>query len=242
MEAFGMMYRKTALVEAHQFLPPHSIPEGCYQAGGTADASQGIGQWTLDTLEGSHTLRHGDYICIGTAGERWNVERAIFEATYEPSPDASPDSGETPNQADWDAFNALNQTLPLLCARDEKAILQALANHRRDSTSPSPSPAIVKEAGEVEQTRLLEWVLELAKRDVRREQTDFIGRMHQAMGDFQYACDEHPEGDWPEDARDEAGEALAGLAGLALAQLAMVGWSADPLAALSASNAAQVSK
>lgn len=76
-------YRKTALVEAEQFLPPHQVPRGCFQAGGIADVSAGHGEWKLKTLEGEHALRPGDYICTGPAGESWNVERAIFEATYE---------------------------------------------------------------------------------------------------------------------------------------------------------------
>lgn len=77
------MYRKTALVDAEQFLPPHSIPTGCYQRGTVADVSAGHGEWMLKTLEGEHGLRGGDYICTGPAGEKWNVERSIFEATYE---------------------------------------------------------------------------------------------------------------------------------------------------------------
>jgi hypothetical protein len=39
----------------------------------------------LQTLEGVHQLRDGDYICTGPKGEKWNVERSIFESTYEPA-------------------------------------------------------------------------------------------------------------------------------------------------------------
>ena len=88
-------YRKTALVDAEQFLPPHQTPAGCFQKGTVADVSAGHGEWMLKTLEGEHSLRGGDYICTGPAGEKWNVEQAIFEATYEP---AQP-SGEV-SQAD----------------------------------------------------------------------------------------------------------------------------------------------
>lgn len=80
---------------------------------------------------------------------------------------------------------------------------------------------------------LLEWIIELARRDIMREQTDFIGRMHQAMGDFEFACEHWGNGEVDEASRDDAGEALADLAGLALAQLAMVNNPDDPLAALS---------
>jgi hypothetical protein len=88
------MYRKTALVDAEQFLPPNSIPAGCYQAGGTADVSAGHGQWMLKTLEGEHSLRRGDYICTGPAGEKWNVAKDIFEATYELAALATPHVGD----------------------------------------------------------------------------------------------------------------------------------------------------
>lgn len=79
-------YRKIALVEAEQFLPPHQIPEGCYQKGTIGDVAQGHGEWYLKTLEAEHPLRFADYICIGVQGERWNVEKEIFEATYEEVP------------------------------------------------------------------------------------------------------------------------------------------------------------
>lgn len=34
------------------------------------------------TKEGKHYVREGDYICTGIEGERWNVEKNIFERTY----------------------------------------------------------------------------------------------------------------------------------------------------------------
>lgn len=91
-------------------------------------------------------------------------------------------------------------------------------------------PAEKAKAGEVvAMAPIVEWIVELARRDIMREQTDFIGRMHQAMGEFESICDDHPDGDFDEAVRDDAGEALAGLAGLALAQLAMVSEPSDPL-------------
>lgn len=70
-------YRKTALVEAEQFLPNEGkIPKGVFQP-------KGSHHWGLSTLEGIHELRDGDYICTGPGGEKWNVERSIFEKTYE---------------------------------------------------------------------------------------------------------------------------------------------------------------
>jgi hypothetical protein len=74
-----MKYRKTALVEAEQFLPADGkIPKGAFQA-------KGAQHWGLNTLEGIHELRDGDYVCTGPHGEQWNVKREIFEATYEPA-------------------------------------------------------------------------------------------------------------------------------------------------------------
>lgn len=78
-------YRKTALVDAEQFLPrENKIPDGVI-SDGLADPrkSPEKASFVLDTLEGRHELRSGDYICTGPAGERWNVSREIFEATYE---------------------------------------------------------------------------------------------------------------------------------------------------------------
>ena len=40
----------------------------------------------VSTLENQKHLSHGfgrDYICVGIDGERWLVERSIFERTYE---------------------------------------------------------------------------------------------------------------------------------------------------------------
>jgi len=80
-------YRKTALVEAEQFLPgENKIPKGVYSSG-HGDPRSTAYIWLLNTLEGTHTPRAGDYICTGPAGEQWNVEREIFEATYELVPD-----------------------------------------------------------------------------------------------------------------------------------------------------------
>lgn len=84
-----MMYRKTALVSAEQFLPDEGkIPAGVV-SDGLADPRRSAAEWVLDTLEGRHTLRPGDYICTGPKGERWNVEQSIFEATYEAVPEAT---------------------------------------------------------------------------------------------------------------------------------------------------------
>lgn len=78
-------YRKIALVEAEQFLPKEGkIPAGVL-ADGMGDPLNNSDKYSfiLKTLEGVHYLRDGDYICNGPSGEQWNVEKTIFESTYE---------------------------------------------------------------------------------------------------------------------------------------------------------------
>jgi len=89
------MYRKTALVSAEQFLPGEDkIPAGVRSSGMGDPRKGGDFDWVLDTLEGTHTLRGGDYICTGPAGERWNVACEIFEATYELATEARATASE----------------------------------------------------------------------------------------------------------------------------------------------------
>ena len=77
-------YRKTALVMAEQFLPEiGQIPKGVFSSGNGDPRKRYDCEWVLNTKEGRHFLRHGDYICTGPAGEQWNVAMEIFEATYE---------------------------------------------------------------------------------------------------------------------------------------------------------------
>lgn len=84
-------YRKTALVTAEQFLPAiGQIPKGVYSDGHGDPRERPDCCWVLDTKEGRHTLRGGDYICTGPAGEQWNVAKEIFEATYEEVETAPP--------------------------------------------------------------------------------------------------------------------------------------------------------
>lgn len=39
---------------------------------------------TIETLEGDHIVKHGDYIITGVQGEKYPCKPDIFEATYEP--------------------------------------------------------------------------------------------------------------------------------------------------------------
>lgn len=79
-------YRKTALVFAEQYLPfMNQIPKGVteLEIGGMHPGQIPTVIYVLNTLEGQHILRPGDYVCTGPKGEQWNVEQSIFEATYE---------------------------------------------------------------------------------------------------------------------------------------------------------------
>jgi hypothetical protein len=84
-------YRKTALVTADQFLPAiGQIPNGVFSNGRGDPRKRYDCEWVLNTKEGQHYVRDGDYICTGPAGEQWNVEKDIFEATYEEVADPTP--------------------------------------------------------------------------------------------------------------------------------------------------------
>ena len=80
-----MKYRKTALVEAEQFLPSiGQIPSGVISDGnGDPRRNPECYSWIVASLEGNHHAKDGDYICTGIKGEKWVVDKEIFEATYE---------------------------------------------------------------------------------------------------------------------------------------------------------------
>jgi hypothetical protein len=102
-------YRKTALVTAEQFLPAiGQIPKGVYSDGNGDPRKRLDCSWVLDTKEGRHTLRGGDYICTGPAGEQWNVAQEIFESTYEEI-----SSAITPGTKDYRERIAVTQWQPI---------------------------------------------------------------------------------------------------------------------------------
>jgi len=98
------LFRKTALVEAHQWFrngdhPDDNVgpgkPEGSvvkfYRApgrprieGGCPRCRRGMEDhgW-IDDLEGGHAVCPGDWIPTGVQGEHWAIKPDIFEATYE---------------------------------------------------------------------------------------------------------------------------------------------------------------
>lgn len=91
-----MKYRKKPVVI--EAWPWNGTPEGATPIidwvlgnGGTAryrDESDGPGESTvlaIDTLEGPHLARSGDYVIKGVAGEFYPCKPDIFEKTYEPA-------------------------------------------------------------------------------------------------------------------------------------------------------------
>lgn len=80
-------YRKRALVQAKLF------EEGDEDVNedGSISTSGFIGKHSIEvpyvsTLENQKHMSRGfgkDYICVGVDGERWLVEKSIFERTYE---------------------------------------------------------------------------------------------------------------------------------------------------------------
>lgn len=133
-------------------------------------------------------------------------------------------------------------------AHNARVRIDSLIAHLRASTDATPhyhqSPLMTENGAGRASTdaapvageglpALLEPTVELARRNIMREQTDFIGRMHQAMGGYEVACEEWADGEGDDAGRDDAAENLTELIGLALAQLAMVCNPTDPLAALS---------
>jgi len=91
-------YRKKALVEAKVFeegdedgfVSRYYNDEDVHDDG-SISTSGIIGEHEIkipyvSTLENQRHLSHGfgrDYICVGIDGERWLVEKSIFERTYE---------------------------------------------------------------------------------------------------------------------------------------------------------------
>jgi hypothetical protein len=39
--------------------------------------------FTVDTLEGEHSGKAGDYLAVGVHGEMYPIDAAVFDATYE---------------------------------------------------------------------------------------------------------------------------------------------------------------
>lgn len=44
-------------------------------------------EFEVDTIEGTHTAKAGDWLAVGQAGELYPIDGAVFAATYEPVDD-----------------------------------------------------------------------------------------------------------------------------------------------------------
>ena len=76
------MYRKTALIEAVQYLGQHVVGV-CH--GGRGCGSKGSPETAIPhvhTLEGDLTVAYGDWIATGVQGEHWPIKPDVFAATY----------------------------------------------------------------------------------------------------------------------------------------------------------------
>lgn len=75
------LYRKTALIEATQFIPEEKPwPDGVEV---DTDSPTGYGIFTLEHTKRAHEVTPGDWIATGGAGDKWSIKDSIFKATYE---------------------------------------------------------------------------------------------------------------------------------------------------------------
>lgn len=97
-----MKFRKKAVViEAVQFFPDVTpYPKGVYKTKPTIEELQNLLEggakvesdpdgriYRIDTLEGPHIVRPGDWIITGVKGEKYPCKPDIFELTYEKDAD-----------------------------------------------------------------------------------------------------------------------------------------------------------
>lgn len=85
--------KKPVVIEAEQWHGPESVIAGVRQA--TLAEKQahlwifahGYELYVIETLEGLHWVRPGDWIITGVKGEKYPCKPDIFAATYEPVED-----------------------------------------------------------------------------------------------------------------------------------------------------------
>lgn len=59
----------------------------CYMKTEPVWAVQMPEEFTCDTKEGDNIKgKAGDYLCVGIDGERWPIDKSIFERTYKEKP------------------------------------------------------------------------------------------------------------------------------------------------------------
>ena len=81
-----MKYRKTALIEAEQYVGGEAGLSPDFSAALCWSAHPGRGHYVphIHTLEGRHDVGLFDWIARGIKGELWPIKPDIFAATYEP--------------------------------------------------------------------------------------------------------------------------------------------------------------
>ncbi len=67
--------KRPVVIEAEQVLADRPLPDGVYCV-----RDEGC---YIDTLEGRHIVREGDYIITGVKGEKYPCKEDIFHLTYE---------------------------------------------------------------------------------------------------------------------------------------------------------------
>lgn len=68
-----------------EIIPPHGEPLKMaeYRKTATTYAVKMPDAFEVDTLEGLHSGKPGDYLAVGAHGEMYPIDAAVFEATYE---------------------------------------------------------------------------------------------------------------------------------------------------------------
>ena len=86
----GKYRKKPVVIEAEQFFPDRKPwPAGVEPSKLQHNRPRDPGYWPvgapiIQTLEGEHLVRDGDWIITGIKGECYPCKPDIFEATYEP--------------------------------------------------------------------------------------------------------------------------------------------------------------
>lgn len=89
--------KKPVVIEAEQFFPdtkpwPDGVEQYIESVGGESNTWYG---WRINTLEGPHIVKPGDWIITGVQGERYPCKPGIFEATYEATDDTKASNNKT---------------------------------------------------------------------------------------------------------------------------------------------------
>lgn len=80
-----MKYRKTALIEAEQYIgsPAQVIEYNIVEIPPVIGTDKPY-EYFIPTLEGPMELHAGDWIATGVNGEHWAIADDVFKETYEP--------------------------------------------------------------------------------------------------------------------------------------------------------------